>query len=322
MDIHVPALRRSPRLEIALVALLATTAISCGKHEIRSTLDRRPTADEMAQLWVKPADIAARDLFWGPGGPELAPKRDITYKVTEIDSTGASGGWDVEDPEGREYSVKIGDEAQTEVVASRFHWAIGFHQPPTYLLTSYQLTNGEMPRTGRFRPKVPGLSTTGDWSWHENPFVGTRELKGLIVLELILNNWDIKTPQNKIYEVTRPDEPSQWYVVRDIGAAFGKTKWPVGTKNNPDHYESQNLIERVGPDGKVEFDYHARHKELLEDITADDVVWVCELLNQLTPKQYADAFRAAAYPDDVAARFIAKMRSKVQEGLNLRSGRR
>ena len=31
-----------------------------------------PSAD-LAQLWSEPTDIAARDLFHGPGGPDLMP---------------------------------------------------------------------------------------------------------------------------------------------------------------------------------------------------------------------------------------------------------
>jgi hypothetical protein len=301
----------------ALVAL-ALVAVACAKPEMRSTLDRRPTPNEMAQLWVKPANIAARDLYWGPGGQALAPKPGTEFKVKAKDTTGASGGWDVEDPSGREWSVKVGVESQTEVVASRFHWAIGYHQPPTYFLNDYKLSNGEPALAGRFRPEQQGLKNVGDWSWHENPFVGTREFKGLLVLELILNNWDLKTPQNKVYEVSLPGEPARWFVVRDVGAAFGKTRWPVGTKSNPGQYESQDLIDRVEPDGRVKFDYHARHKELFDDIRVEDVVWVCQLLNQITDKQYADAFRAGAYADEDARRFIRKMKSKIQEGLSLR----
>lgn len=312
-------------LMIASLALLVA-ASACAKPKMRSTLDRRPTAAEMAQLWVKPTDITSRDLFWGAGGKEHAPRPGIEYKVVDIDTTGMSGGWDLEDPDtGREYSVKIGVESQVEVVVSRLLWAVGYHQPPTYLLTDYKLTGGraeDFPVTGRFRPKLDSLDNIGDWSWHENPFVGTREFKGLIVMQILLNNWDIKTQQNKIYDVKLPNEPNRWYVVRDLGAAFGKTAWPVGTKNNPDDYEKQQLLKRVINGRQVEFDYDARHKELFEDITVDDVIWISELMNQLTPKQYADAFRAGAYPDSVAERFISKLRAKVQEGLSLKGTRR
>lgn len=311
-------------LPVALV-LIGLTVASCAAPKMRSTLNRRPTAAEMAQLWVKPANIASRDLFWGAGGQKFAPPEGVEYKVKAFDDTGMSGGWDLEDPSGREYSVKIGVESQIEVVASRLLWAVGYHQPPTYILTKYELSGeraGELPMTGRFRPKMDDLDNVADWSWHENPFVGTREFKGLIVLQVIMNNWDIKEQQNKIYDVKRPGGPNRWYVVRDLGAAFGKTAWPVGTKGDPADYEKQQLLKRVVNNRKVEFDYDARHKELFEDITVEDVVWICELLNQITPKQYADAFRAGAYPPEVAERFISKLRSKVQEGLNLRGNRR
>lgn len=314
---------------LPLVFVMALTAAACAKPEMRSTLNRRPTAAEMAQLWVKPDNIAARDLFWGVGGEKYAPKPGTKFEVKAFDETGMSGGWDLEDPATKmEYSVKIGVEAQVEILASRLLWAVGYHQPPTYLLIDYDLSGeraDEMARTGRFRPKIGDeMDNIGDWSWHENPFVGTREFKGLITLMVMLNNWDIKESQNKIYEIKRPGNgPKQWYVVRDLGAAFGKTAWPVGTKSNPDDFEKQQLLKRVVNNRQVEFDYDARHKELFEGITVDDVIWISELMNQITPKQYADAFRAAAYPEDVKERFISKLRSKVQEGLNLKTtGRR
>ena len=319
-----------PRL-LPLVLVTALTAASCAKPEMKSTLNRRPTAAEMAQLWVKPDNIASRDLFWGVGGEKYAPKAGTTFKITARDATGASGGWDVEDPSTKvEYSVKVGPESQVEVVASRLLWAVGYHQPPTYLLIDYKLegtTADEMPLTGRFRPELDDQfgDNKGDWSWHENPFVGTREFKGLITLMVMINNWDIKTSQNKIYEMPKPGNgPKQRYVVRDLGAAFGKTAWPVGSKSDPDDFEKQQLIEKIVNGRKVEFDYDARHKELFEDITVDDVIWISELMNQITPKQYADAFRAGAYPDATAERLISKLRSKVQEGLNLKTqtGRR
>jgi len=317
-----------PRTSLVALILGVALAASCATPRLRNTLGRRPTPAEMAQLWIEPRDIGSRDLFWGIGGQKLAPKPETKFKVKAFKETGTSPGWDVEDPDtGREYDVKAGPEAQVEVVLSRLLWGVGFHQPPVYLLTKYDLSGekaGEMPMTARFRPKINDqFDAVGEWSWHENPFVGTRELKGLIVLQLIFNNWDMKPPQNKIYEVKDAGRgPSRWYVVRDLGAALGKTAWPTGTKNNVEEFESQKLIAKVLPNRRLEFDYHARHGELLEDITVDDVVWACQLMNRLSDKQYQDAFRAAAYPEPVAGRFIAKIRAKVQEGLRLRGGTR
>jgi hypothetical protein len=67
----------------------------------------------------------------------------------------------------------------------------------------------------------------------------------------------------------------------------------------------------------VIFDYRARHKELLEDITPADVVWTCRLLDRITDKQWEDMFRAATYPSAVGERFRIHLESKIAEGLAL-----
>lgn len=58
-------------------------------------------------------------------------------------------------------------------------------------------------------------------------------------------------------------------------------------------------------------------EELLRQIRTQDVSWTTRLLSRLTQKQKRDAFRAAAYPDDVARRFIARLDSKISDGLKL-----
>ena len=63
-----------------------------------------------------------------------------------------------------------------------------------------------------------------DWSWYENPFVSTQAFKGLVVANLVLNNWDWKTSNNKVYDVSSADGSARRvYVVRDLGASLGKT---------------------------------------------------------------------------------------------------
>ncbi len=46
-----------------------------------------------------------------------------------------------------------------------------------------------------------------------------------------------------------------------------------------------------------------------------DVVWACRLISRLSDRQLADAFRAAHYAPEVSARYIAKIRAKLQQGL-------
>jgi hypothetical protein len=272
------------------------------------------------QLWVDPGNIAVRDAFHGVGGAKHVPSADDEFTVEGFDTTGHSAGFDVRDSSGRKWDVKIGDEAQVEVVASRVLWVIGYHQPVVHFVPEWRAKGaGSKPTSsGRFRLES-FHETEGDWPWKGNPFEGTREFKGLLVANLVLNNWDFKTSNNRIYSV--PDEapgPTRWFVVQDIGASLGRAGWLSGSRNDVEGFERQEFIEGV-EDGVVKFAYNGRHRALVEGITPDDVVWVCRLLDRITDQQWADMFRAATHPTDVAERFRRKLKSNIAEGLALRA---
>ncbi len=80
------------------------------------------------------------------------------------DTSGRSPGYDVRDAAGVVWSVKLGPEAQSEVVSSRLLWAIGFHQPPTSYVSSWTLRGSPEagPQSGgRFRPEVDEWKAVG-----------------------------------------------------------------------------------------------------------------------------------------------------------------
>jgi hypothetical protein len=251
-----------------------------------------------------------------------------------MDTSGFSPGFDVRDAEGLDWSVKLGPEAQSEVVASRILWAIGFHQPATYYLAQWTLTgevSGPQP-AARFRPVLPGEEVVGEWSWYENPFVGSQPYGGLVVANLILNSWDWKTSNNKIYRLAKADNGvARRFVVRDLGASLGKFTYPTvlkwfrlrgfgqGTRNDLPGFESQGFIRRIDGD-RVEFDYRGIYRDVLDSVQPADVRWVCTLLSRLTDAQWRDAFRAGGYNAEQSVRYIAKIKSKVAQGLQLTSG--
>ncbi len=322
--------RRLRAAAFGLIVVSSSVVLDgCSRHVRQDDGPSGPAAIE--ELWQAPANITERDLFHGPGGPTIAP-RDTAFAFIAEDGPGFSPGYDVRDGAGVEWSVKLGPESQTEVVTSRLLWAIGFHQPPAYFLSRWTLTGGKggEQAAGRFRPTLPHLRNAGMWSWYENPFAGTRPFGGLIVANLLLNNWDWKADNNTIYAHAEPvNGVRRWFVVRDVGASLGKTTYPVvlkwvklrgfgqGTRNDLAGFESQGFITRVRDDKHLEFDYAGMYGDVIDTVTTDDVRWTCELFAQLADKQWADAFRAGGFSDEQTARYVRKIKEKIGQGLAL-----
>jgi hypothetical protein len=307
-------------------AVMAIASSSC----VRFPPPTKPTAAVPgASLWVQPADLPSRDLFYGPWGRDDAPDPRDTFKLIELKHTGINPGMTVADSHGREWSVKqpipggIDYEGSVEVVVSRLLSAIGYHQPPVYFLPTFNLKDGFETRVetgGRFRLKAEGLKDTGPWSWQDNPFVGSRPYDGLLALLMMFNSTDLKNSNNTLYERQRGDRIERWYAVRDVGAALGDLGKFSPTKGDPAGFEQQPYILGV-QNGVVEFAYQGWYKNLvLNRITTADVAWASDLLAQLSDRQWHDAFRAGGYGPNDANRFIRKLREKIRQGQEL--GRR
>src|SRR5258705_10827420 len=68
------------------------------------------------------------------------------------------------------------------------------------------------------------------WAWHDNPFVGTRQLDGLKIVVMLLSNWDSKDRRDVSrgsntaifeYPVSRFASEAR-YLITDWGGAMGK----------------------------------------------------------------------------------------------------
>ena len=303
---------------IVLPILLLTAC----RTTIQSTLQSPPTPAQLAELWVEPE--RNRDLFWGVGGRPLAPDPAERYTVIDMKRGGFSRGFTVKDAKEREWSVKFPPEAATEVATSRILWGIGYHQPPVYYLAEWQAYKAPSPNPqlpARFRERAPafhGLDAEGTWSYYNNPFVGTRQMNGLLTVHAMLGNSDLKDLQNAIYNLTETVEGARrWYVARDLGQTFGRTGALDPPRGDPAVFEETKFITGVAG-GYVKFDYRGRHKVLFERISPADVRWVCQRLSALTDGQLQDAFRAAGYPRATADRFIRLLEQKIAEGLQLK----
>lgn len=330
---------RAPRRGLcALLLVLAAASPLPAQQNSASTRPQKPAAI----LWQDPGDIRAKDLFNGPGGEKERPV--LPLKFVKEDSNGHNSKFDAEDSKGTKWKVKLGIEAQPEVVASRLLWAIGYFANDNYFVRDVPVSGlpshlkrgeGHVISPGhldyaRLQRHPPGEKKEANWDWKHNPFFGTREFNGLRVMMALLSNWDLKTENNAVF---RDREGADVYLVSDVGTAFGAAgqRWTEGaTKNDLPMYRRTRFMSRVTTE-YVDFNF-PRHSPLLHIIVAlpsyfhlwrmrwighhvprADAKWVGSLLAQLSPQQLLDAFRAAGYSQEQVAGFTQALRARIAE---------
>ena len=143
-------------------------------------------------------------------------------------------------------------------------------------------------------------------------------MNGLLVLQAMLGNSDLKDQQNALYKLKEPFEGAkQWYVARDLGQSFGRTGVVDAPRGDLGVFEQTPFITGVA-DGNVQFDYRGRHRVLFENITPADVRWICDAALPLTDEQWHDAFRAGGFRETDRRSLHPPMKQKIDEGLALK----
>jgi len=306
----------------------AMSAISFAQKD-KDKKDTKEVLTGEAVLWREPTDIASRDLFLGSGGEELKPDlSNITF--VKDDTTGYSVKWDVHDGAGKKWVVKLGNEARPETTANRLLWAVGYATETVYLAPCAHIKGAPKPRKdvkrcegdgfadARFEARGEGVKRGDNWDWKSNPFAAKRELNGLLVMMALLNNWDLKTSNNVVLQVTKPDGPTELqYVISDVGATFGKTGGPIShSRNEPEKYVKTKFIE--GADGtRIKFAYSGKQGGLFNQVTVADAKWIGGLLAQLSDKQIEDAFRAADFTPEETQILVGEVKERINQLVNL-----
>ncbi len=310
--------RRWTFLVVTLALLIPATIHPGQKHKKKKSDQSLP--DGIPVLWRAPSDIAKRDLYWGEGGKALQP--DLS-KVTLIEKEkgGYSTKYRVRDGSGREWVVKLGKEAKGETAASRLMWAVGYLPDVNYLVPKVKVEGLNKPLENvRFGLRPKDVKRVDGWQWKKNPFVGSREFQGMKVMMALLNNWDIKDSNNKVAVVHNKKiaDNELRYFVSDLGGSFGKVShiprfiYFKPDRNNPKAYAQTRLVDKV-KDGRVDFHYKLRRKNLFKDITVDQAQWITGWLSRLSDRQLEDAFRSANYNPTEVRMMSHGVRARINE---------
>jgi len=285
-------------------------------------------------LWEDPTDIESRDLANGPGGAGGAPEPNGKFTFIERSKGGTSEKIHVDDDKGRKWTVKFGPESRPETSASRIVWAAGYHVDQDYFVkrTHIEGRGGFDVWDVRFERRDDGFKEEDLlWPWEANPFNGTRELDGLKVLMALLNNWDLKTVNNKVARPNKKsggDRDERIYYVADLGGTLGATgspfsklpffgNAPAGSKGDPNGFSDQPFIDGV-KDGKVIFHYKGKDPKALQGVTVENARWMGNLLGRLSDRQLSDAFRSGGFADSEVLVYVRAVRDRINQLKNLK----
>src|SRR5438128_4953015 len=209
------------RITLILIGLALLLSASIQGQQTKKSHPKPIPNDAKPLLWREPTDIASRDLFLGPGGAAMKPDLSRVTFVS-VQTGGHTKKWRVRDGSGREWVAKFGNEAQPETAASRLVWAAGYYTDIDYFVPEVNIEGKGITKNVRFEARPKEIKRYDvEWDWDENPFKGTNELQGLKVMAVLLNDWDLKTQNNRVLLVRNNNELR--YIISDLGATFGKT---------------------------------------------------------------------------------------------------
>jgi hypothetical protein len=249
------------------------------------------------------------DLYWGNASAERAPAGPFTFLGEDISATNPKA--QVRDARGVLWGVKWDEEVRAEVAATRLAWAMGLAVDETYYVeTGTMLFSGSRPtlqrigefidRNGRFRSPArferrgPEIVSKGGWAFAKRPSIDDSGFAVMVLMNVVMGNWDAKDSNNKIVSVPGATGVTDYYMISDYGACFGKMGGPMSHSKYElkDFVKSPPVITSVSG-GTVYLGYKGRNAEFHESVPLPHARAFASLAANLSLQQVQDAFRAA-----------------------------
>jgi len=268
-----------------------------------------------AVMWT-PVDVDRQDTLNGPLGNEGAP--DVS-RVTFIrrESGGSKLKYRIRDANGKVWVAKIHEgESRAEVAANRLLSGIGYKTETVYFVPRITIPGKGTFSNVRLEARPENVERKGRWKWNKNPFSGTNELQGLKLMMAFLANWDMKDSNNVILRENGVD----YYVVSDVGTAFGRTG-KVGfpllnmigrSRNNPADYSKVKFVKGTRK-GRIRVEFNGKNRGQMKNITVSQARWLTSKLSQLSDEQIRDAFRAAHYTPSQVEALTQAVKRRIRE---------
>jgi hypothetical protein len=290
------------------------------------------------RIWHEPTAADVADLRHGPGGRDGVPAPPFRFVKEHL--TGSQPCVAVRDARHRLWRVKWGHEARPESFAVRVAWACGYFAEVTHYVAAGRITDvGELSRArtcidaegsfceARFELEdrdVRMLFDEHSWAWNDNPFLGTSQLAGLKIVNMLLSNWDTKDRRDvargsntAIFEVRAGWGREARYLITDWGGAMGKWGSNIVARGRWDAagFEAQtpHFVTEVR-DGWVNFGYQGqRTAEIARDITVEHVEWFHRYARRLTEPALRQALLVCGATDEEARTFARALVDRIRQ---------
>jgi len=309
-----------------------------GQWRIRRAGPRRLVATRH-RIWRHPSDSDLADLRFGPGGAKGVPVPPFAFVEEHL--AGSQPCVAVRDARQRLWRVKWGYEAKPESFAVRFAWALGYFAEVTHYVAQGRIDGASGLSRARNSVAEDGIFTEArfeledrsvrmlfdehSWSWDDNPFVGTKQLNGLKIVNILLSNWDTKDRRDvsrgsntAIFEHRiAPWGREARYLITDWGGAMGRWGSNVVSRGRWDvnGFEAQTakFVTDVR-DGFVCFAYQGqRTAEIARGVTVEHAAWFYDYARHLSEPALRDGLLSCGATDEEAIRFARALRERIRQ---------
>ena len=296
----------------------------------------RPLLATRHRVWHDIHTDEANDLRYGPGGAAYVPAPPFHF-VEEL-MTGSHPCVAIRDASKRLWRVKWGHEAKPEAFCVRFAAACGYFAEVTHYIARGRIDGVDTLTRARALVGEDGAFTDArfeledrsvrmlfdehSWAWHDNPFVGTRQLDGLKIVVMLLSNWDSKDRRDVSrgsntaifeYPISRFASEAR-YLITDWGGAMGKWGTTVVSRDRWDAagFEAQTPFFVAGArDGVVDFGYQGQRSEIARGIPAEHVRWFYRKARRITEPALRTGLLASGATEEEAARFARAILARI-----------
>jgi hypothetical protein len=322
----------------AVVIVLRVSRRVHGQWKIRRAGPRRLSATRH-RLWREPEPADARDLRFGPGGAAGVPVPPFVFVEEHL--AGSQPCVAVRDARDRLWRVKWGHEARPESFAVRVAWACGYFAEVTHYVVAGRIDGALALSRARDAVAADGafadarfeledravrmLFDEHSWAWDDNPFLGTPQLSGLKIVNMLVSNWDTKDRRDvsrgsntAIFE----QRSNGWghearYLISDWGGTMGKWGTNVVSRGrwDVDGFEAQTAHFVTGVrDGILEFGYQGqRTAEIAGGITVEHAAWFHRYANRIGEDALRDGLLACGATSAEAERFARALRERIRQ---------